>query len=695
MGTKKTTKTQYLELIDEINKLDYHYYVLDKPLNSDFEYDLLWNQLLEMEKTYPDWIVDQSPTKRVSGEALGAFVKVTHRMPMLSLSNSYSLEDIADFEKKILRALGSQGARSSSTKQAAEGGLDILPAKEVGSSIEYYVEPKFDGLAIELVYEYGHLKVASTRGDGVVGEDVTHNIKTIRTIPLNVDALKKTPIFEVRGEVLIFKADFVKLNEEQEEAGQSVFANPRNAAAGTIRQLDPKIAAQRPLRFFAYGLGQSDGFQFRTQSEIHQTLKQMNFPVTPDDLFTLCSEVSDVNDFYESLHQKRSKLPFEIDGIVIKVNSLHLQNELGLVARSPRWATAAKYPPEQAETTITDIIVQVGRTGALTPVALMSPVKVGGVTISQATLHNQDEIERKDIRVGDHVWIQRAGDVIPEVVSVITAKRPRASVPFKIPDHCPVCRTKAEKPEGEAVSRCLNKRCPAALKESFKHFVSRRAMNIEKVGDRLIEELVEHRLIQRFSDFYLLQKEPLLQLDRKGEKSVSNILESIEKSRHTTLGRFIFALGIRFVGEQTAKSLSVHYASFKELSQTTEEKLLSIPDIGPRVAQTLLIAMKDPAFVADALELEDQHLKIEKKAEPTGTQLQFKTFVITGTLPVSRDEATQWIETHGGKILSSVSSKLNYLVVGEEAGSKLEKAQKLSVPILTWEELQKMVKTSN
>lgn len=666
-NSKAITKAYYLELINQINKLDYQYYVLDQPLITDFEYDQLWIQLLEVEKTHPDWVLDHSPTKRVSGAALDNFIKVTHRRPMLSLSNSYSLEDIADFEKKIQRALNSN------------------------DPIEYFVEPKFDGLAIELVYEYGHLKVASTRGDGVVGEDVTHNIKTIRTIPLQVETLKKTPIFEVRGEVLIFKADFLKLNEEQEEAGQAVFANPRNAAAGTIRQLDPKIAAQRPLRFFAHGLGETDGLQFRLQSEIHQALKKMNFPVTTENLFMVCSETQSINHFYEDLHSKRTQLPFEIDGIVIKVNSLHLQNELGLVARSPRWATAAKYPPEQAETTITDIVVQVGRTGALTPVALMSPVKVGGVTISQATLHNQDEIDRKDIRVGDYVWIQRAGDVIPEVVRVIIDKRPKTSVPFKIPEGCPVCGTKPEKPEGEAVSRCVNKRCPAVLKESFKHFVSRRAMNIEKVGDRLIEELVEHRLIQRFSDFYLLQKESLLQLERKGEKSVANILESIEKSRHTNLGRFIFALGIRFVGEQTAKSLSVHYDSFKELSQASREKLLIIPDIGPRVAQSILLAMEDAAFVEDALELENKHLLFEKKLTPHGTQLQSKTFVITGTLPISRDEVAKWIEAHGGKILSAVSSKLNYLVVGTDAGSKLEKAQKLSVPILTWEELQSMV----
>lgn len=665
---KVITKTQYLELIKEINNLDYHYYVLDRPLKSDFEYDQLWTQLVEIEKQHPEWIDNQSPTNRVSGRVLESFRKVAHRIPMLSLSNSYSLEDISEFEMKIQRVLASE------------------------DPIEYFVEPKFDGLAMELVYEYGILTIASTRGDGFVGEDVTHNIKTIRTIPLAVEKLSKIPVFEVRGEVLIFKADFIKLNEEQEEAGQSVFANPRNAAAGTIRQLDPKIAAQRPLRFFAYGLGQTEDIQFSSQSEIHKTLKKMNFPVTPDGFFSICKDVADVNQFYDSLLQKRSKLPFEIDGIVIKVNSLSLQNELGLVARSPRWATAAKYPPEQAETIINDIIVQVGRTGALTPVALMAPVKVGGVTISQATLHNQDEIDRKDIRIGDHVWIQRAGDVIPEVVGVITSKRSIDSVPFRIPDHCPMCGSKVEKPAGEAVSRCINKRCPAVLKESFKHFVSRRAMNIEKVGDRLIDELVEARLIQRFSDFYLLKKDQLLHLERKGEKSVANILESIEKSRHTTMARFIFALGIRFVGEQTAKSLSSHFSSFKDLSQTTEEVLLGIPDIGPRVANSILTTMKDDSFVADAQELESKHLIFDMKSSLTGTQLQSKTFVITGTLPVSRDAAISLIETHGGKILSSVSSNLNYLVVGNDAGSKLEKAQKLSIPILSWEELQEMVK---
>ncbi len=664
------SKEKYIELVNEIHKLDYHYFVLDRPLKSDYEYDQLWNQLIEMEAAHPEWIIEQSPSRRVSGEALASFRKVTHRFPMLSLSNSYSIDDIAEFEKKVKRALGSE------------------------DPIEYFVEPKYDGLAVELVYEHGLLKVASTRGDGSVGEDVTHNIKTIRVIPFIIEALKQVPVFEVRGEILIFKSDFLKLNKEQEEAGQSIFANPRNAAAGTIRQLDSKIAAARPLRFYAYGIGQTDGFAFRSQHEIHQTLKKFNFPVASLEDCSVCKSAQDVIQFYEGLHQKRSKLPFEIDGIVIKVNSLNLQNELGLVARSPRWATAAKYPPEQVETVIQDIVVQVGRTGALTPVALMAPVKVSGVTVAQATLHNQDEIDRKDIRIGDAVWVQRAGDVIPEVVGVIISQRPPDSIPFKIPEHCPICGSQVEKPPNEAISRCSNKRCPAILKESFKHFVSRRAMNLEKVGDRLIEELVEVNLLRRFSDFYKIKKDQLLSLDRKGEKSVANILESIEKSRHTQLSRFIYALGIRFVGEQTAKSLSTHYSSFQALSHSTEEELLLIPDIGPRVAQAILAAMKDEDFVCDALELETKHLIFERKESLTGMQLQSKTFVITGTLPVSRDEATHWIEAHGGKVLSSISSKLNYLVVGDDAGSKLDKAQKLSIPILSWEDLQTMVQTS-
>lgn len=652
-----------MQIVEQLNRLDYHYYVLDRPLMSDFEYDQLWNQLLQIEKSHPDWVVEDSPSQRVGGVALDSFTKVKHRTPMLSLSNSYSTDDIVEFEAKIKRALQSD------------------------QDIDYFVEPKYDGLAMELVYEKGVLVVAATRGDGSTGEDVTHNIKTIRSIPLKIEELVHTAIFEVRGEVLMYKEDFLKLNADQEEAGQDVFANPRNAAAGTIRQLDPKIAAQRTLRFFAYGTGVTQGFAFADQNAIHKTLAGLGFAVAPDNLCSVCKTSSEVVEFYSEVQKRRGQLPFEIDGIVIKVNSLALQTELGLIARTPRWATAAKYPPERAETVVEDILVQVGRTGALTPVAVMRPVKVGGVTISQATLHNQDEIDRKDVRIGDHVWVQRAGDVIPEVVEVIFSKRPSGASPFKIPQHCPVCGTKTEKPEGEAISRCPNKTCPSAMKEAFKHFVSRRAINIEKVGDKLVEELVDAGLLKRFSDFYLLTKDQLLGLERKGEKSVANILESIDKSRQASLARLIFALGIRFVGEQTAKSLANQFSSIEELSHATEDQLLQVPDIGPRVAESIVNALRNKTLLQDALELESQHLHLQKKAASSSNELMGKSFVITGTLPITRDEASAIIEAHGGKILSSVSAKLNYLVVGEDAGSKLEKAQKLNIPVLAWEDL--------
>jgi DNA ligase (NAD+) len=663
----RLTKVEYLNLVEEISNLDYYYYVLDRPLVSDYQYDLLWHKLVETEKIHPDWVSKNSPSSRIGGQALGSFIKVQHRSPMLSLSNSYSTDDIFEFEAKTKRALPEQ------------------------PSIEFYVEPKYDGLAIELVYEYGQLTTASTRGDGIVGEDVTHNIRTIRSIPLKIKELSEVSLFEVRGEVLIFKSDFVKMNLQQEEAGLGVFANPRNAAAGTIRQLDPQIAARRPLRFFAYGLGVCSGFEFKTQSEIQQYLGKIGFPVANQELSQVCAEATAVVGFYQHILSLRPKLPFDIDGIVIKVNSLRLQSELGLVARSPRWATAAKYPPERAETVIEDIQVQVGRTGALTPVAIMKPVKVGGVTVSQATLHNQDEIDRKDIRIGDHVWIQRAGDVIPEVVEVIMAKRLSQTKPFQIPPHCPACGSKTVRPEGEAISRCQNKFCIASLKESLKHFVSRRALNAEKIGDRLVEELVDAGHLKRFSDFFLLTKETLLGLERKGDKSVANILESIEKSRETTLARLIYALGIRFVGEQTAKSLADRYPSIKSLSLATEDELLTIPDIGPRVAASVVKAFQDADLLNDAKELEEKHLRISSAQTIRGTRLQGKTFVITGTLPIPRGEAAAIIESHGGKTLSSVSSKLNYLIAGEEAGSKLEKAEKLQIPILDWGGLLKML----
>lgn len=660
-------QNEYLKLVELINKLDYQYYVLDQPIKSDFEYDKLWAKLIEIERDNPEWIAKNSPSKRVGGLPLDSFVKVKHRSQMLSLSNSYSIDDIISFEEKILKSL------------------------DQSESIEFFIEPKFDGLALELVYEHGNLVVASTRGDGSTGEDVTQNILTIRSIPLRIEALLNIPIFEIRGEVLIYKEDFLLLNQEQEESGLPIFANPRNAAAGTIRQLDPKIANKRPLRFFAYGLGVYQNFPLETQSEIYQLLKTFGFSVSPVDLCGVFSNLKDISSFYYRIQQIRSQLKFEIDGIVIKVNSLHLQNELGLVARSPRWATAAKFPPERASTIIENIIIQVGRTGALTPVAIMKPVKVGGVTITQATLHNQDEINRKDIRIGDQVWVQRAGDVIPEITEVILNERPTNSQPFEIPNICPTCKSQVEKIDGEAIIRCSNKKCPSALKESFKHYVSRRALNIEKIGDKLVETLVDSNLVCRFADFYKLDKNKLLTLDRMGEKSVSNILESIEKSRNTTFARFIYGLGIRFVGEQTAKNLSSHYSSIIQLSKAKVDDLLTITDIGPRVANSIIETLNDITQLKDFIELEDKYLNFDSNHKLLSTKLKGKTFVITGTLTLPREQVSALIESHGGKIISSVSSKLNFIIVGDEPGSKLLKAQKLNISILSWGELLAML----
>ena len=672
MNQSEQNKNEYLKLVDEINKLDYHYHVLDKPLVTDFQYDQLWNQLVTLEKKYPQWLAKNSPTLRVGGETLEGFKKVPHKLPMLSLSNTYSIDEIVEFDKRTRKGLSNH--------------IDDL---------EYYAEPKYDGLAIELVYENGFLVLASTRGDGLVGEDVTHNIKTVKSIPLYSKILKSYSVIEIRGEILINKTDFLRMNSSLEEQGLPVFANPRNAAAGTIRQLDPKITAKRPLRFYAYGLGFSEGCNIQSQIELNALLSEAGFIVASGELYCLSKLIERIGEFYKSIDKIRSKLPYDIDGIVIKVNSFRLQNELGLIARSPKWAVAAKYAPTQGKTLVKDIVIQVGRTGALTPVAIMEPVKVGGVTISQATLHNQDEIERKDIRIGDHVIIQRAGDVIPEIVEVILEKRPLNSKPFIFPDNCPSCNTKIERPAEEAISRCPNKKCPAALKELFKHFVSRKALNIEKIGDKIIEELTQAGLVQNFTDIYKLNKDDLLSLDRKGEKSVTNILESIEKSRHTTLARLIYGLGIRFVGEQTAKSLSVFFSSIEKMSKATLDDLVKIPDIGPRVAQSIVSAFEDEHFTAIAIELETQHLFFDSSSKKNSDKLTGKSFVITGTLPVSRETAKNIIESNGGKVLSSVSAKLNYLVVGDDAGSKLEKAQKLDVLILDWAQLLELIDTQS
>lgn len=647
---------------------DHAYHVLDKPEISDFDYDQLYNELLDLEKKFPDLDRSDSPSQRVGSKPLDVFKKVNHRVPMISLSNTYSSDDLVEFDIRIKKFLN------------------------INNEVEYYCEPKFDGLAIELIYKDGLLVSALTRGDGTTGEDVTQNVKTIHSIPLKLITKNPPSLVEIRGEILIFKDDFLELNESQQEAGLQTFANPRNAAAGTIRQLDSKVAAARPLKFLAYSLGAVEGFDFPNQEFTENQFSIWGLPTCDLKLRKVCTGADEIIQFYKEIEKKRSALPFDIDGVVIKVNDFRLQSDLGLVARSPRWATAAKYKPQQAETIIEDIIVQVGRTGALTPVAIMRPVQVGGVTVTNATLHNQEEISRKDIRKGDTVIIQRAGDVIPEVVSVVLNKRVKNSHPFIISDTCPECHKPTSKIEGEIIFRCVNPICPAIIKQSLKHFAHRRAMNLDKVGDKIIDALNDAGLVSSFSDFYRLQKEDLLKLERQGEKSAQNVIDSIEKSKKTTLSRLIFALGIRFVGEQTAKSLADHFLTIENFLNANLEELMQVPDIGPKVAESILGWLKNKKAVKDVSSLLDLGLEIERAKRNSVGLLSGKSFLITGTLPVKRDEAKDLIEENGGKVLSSVSSKLDFLVVGDDPGSKLEKAQSLGVHVINWDDVLTLLK---
>lgn len=676
----------------EIERANYLYHVLDQPTISDREYDKLFQELLDLEQAFPDLVTPESPSQRVGGAPLNAFEKIAHRQPMLSLSNSYSPEDIAAFDERINKILERKG------------------------EVEYFCEPKFDGLAIELIYEDGRLTGALTRGDGTVGENVITNVRTMRSVP---QRLAKAPeLLEVRGEVLMFKKDFAALNEAQQEQGVVPFANPRNAAAGSLRQLDPKITASRPLRLFAYAPGVIEGKTFASQEQFEAYLDELHIPtvgISPEDTFAdfskrvekdlkggkrpplarVCRGAAEAIEYYHFIGKIRKFLPFDIDGIVVKVNSYRLQQELGFVARSPRWATAAKFNPEQAETVIERIDVQVGRTGALTPVAVMAPVKVGGVTVTNATLHNQDEIDRKDVRVGDTVVVQRAGDVIPEVVRVITEKRPKKSPPFKIPSKCPVCDHPATRAEDEVVLRCTNQLCPAIVKNSLIHFIGRRAMNIEGLGDRMIETLVNEGLVKSFSDLYRLKYDDLIELERQGDKSVTNTLESIEASKATTLPRLIFALGIRFVGETTAKSLATHFGTIEKLEEASLEDLLNVRDIGEKVGDSVVKAFANKQLrkeIAALQKLGVHYDVIEKKASVGSTKLEGKKFVITGTLPIPRDNVKDMIEANGGTVSGSVSKKTDYVLAGEEAGSKLDKATELGVAVLDWDGFQALLK---
>ncbi|MCB0384535.1 MAG: NAD-dependent DNA ligase LigA [Bdellovibrionales bacterium] len=698
MSHNRQSATKRLVVLrSQIQTHDHAYYVLDQPEITDFEYDQLFQELLDIESQFPDLVTPDSPSQRVGGVPLEKFEKREHRLPMLSLQNSYSPDDIKAFVDRLIK---------------------LIDEPET-TSLEFFCEPKLDGLAIELIYEHGLLVAAITRGDGQIGEDVTANIKTVKAIPLRLTGNNPPPLVEVRGELLMLKEDFKSLNESQEESGQIPFANPRNAAAGSVRQLDPTITAQRQLRFFAYAIGAVEGDPFESQAQMEIAFHEWGLPTLGVEtsssgmnefivgcrkalgrkpprihpLGRVAHDHAEATAYYRFVESIRHDLPFEIDGVVIKVNSLKLQRELGLVARSPRWATAAKFKPDQAETRIKEIIVQVGRTGALTPVAVMEPVRVGGVTITHATLHNQDEIDRKDIRVGDSVIIHRAGDVIPEVVSVLTEKRPNGSTRFKIPSECPVCREPVVQAEGEAVSRCGNPFCEAILKESLKHFVSRRAMNVDKLGDKIIEQMVDSGLVSRFSDLYKLDQDKVMTLERQGEKSAANIINSIDKSRNPNLGRFIFSLGIRFVGEQTAKSLAAHFGSLQRFLAASEEELLSIDDVGPKVAGSIMASLRRKGFVREVEELIASGIEVqESSASSSGNRvLDGLNIVVTGTLPMGRDEIKDLIAQLGGKSASSVSKKTHYVLAGEAAGSKLDKARDLGVEILNWDQFQTLI----
>jgi DNA ligase (NAD+) len=647
-------------LIEQIRQWDYQYYVLDDPTVPDSEYDRVFRALQALEQAHPALISKDSPTQRVGGLPLKTFSSITHRVPMLSLNNALDEEEAIAFDRRVREGLGL-------------------------TDVEYAVEPKFDGLAITLTYEHGVFVQGATRGDGFTGEDVTANLRTIRALPMRLNTPNPPALFEVRGEVLMLKQDFERLNQAQEARGDKRFANPRNAAAGSLRQLDPNITANRPLTFFAYGLGAVDGMPVPpTHSAVMDLLATFRLPVARER--STVSGLQGLLDYYNAIGTKRQSLPYDIDGVVYKVNHLRQQEELGFVSRAPRWAIAHKFPAQEALTEVLDITVQVGRTGAITPVARLKPVFVGGVTVTNATLHNEDEVRRKDVHIGDTVSVRRAGDVIPEVVNIVADRRPSDARAFVMPSACPICGSHIVRLQDEAVARCSGGLfCPAQRKQAILHFASRRAMDVEGLGDKLVDQLVDNSLVHTLSDIYRLDMTTLSGLERMAEKSAQNILDALEKSKSTTLARFIYALGIRNVGEATAKDLARHFGNLQHLQSADIEQLLEVSDVGPIVAESIrdfFSEQHNREVIAQLIDAGVHWQDTEGRGTTTG-HLSGKTLVLTGTLPtMSRDKAKELIEAAGGKVSGSVSKKTDYVVAGAEAGSKLDKAQELGVPIL-------------
>ena len=658
----------------ELDQHLYQYHVLDQPLIADSEYDKLYHELVALEEAHPALVSSDSPTQRVGAKALDQFAEITHRVPMLSLSNAFTEDDARNFDRRCREGL---------ERDLAE------------PEIEYACEPKFDGLAISLTYVDGRFTQGATRGDGAVGEDVTHNLRTIRAIPLTLATATPPKLLEVRGEVLMMKKDFEKLNARQLENGEKLFVNPRNAAAGSLRQLDPKLTAMRPLSFFAYSVGASDGVALpATHSAMMDWLHEMRLPVTRER--TLVVGAAGLLHYYQKIGERRRSLPFEIDGVVYKVNRFSEQQRLGFVSRAPRFAVAHKFPAEEATTVLLGIDVQVGRTGAITPVARLQPVFVGGTTVSNATLHNEEEIRRKDLKIGDTVIVRRAGDVIPEVASVILAKRPQVTSEFVMPTACPECGSAIVKLEGEAIARCTGGLfCPAQRKQALLHFAQRRAINIEGLGEKIVDQLVEADLVHTPADLYALRADTLAALPRMAEKSAGNVVEAIGKSKNTTLAKFLFALGIRHVGESTARDLAKHFGALDRIIAATPEALLQVHDVGPVVAESLTQFFAEPhnLEVVRAIQLcgvawPEQEPSIASNPNSGGqfqpiSVLSGKTVVLTGTLQtMSRDEAKEKLEALGAKVSGSVSKKTDFVVAGSEAGSKLDKARELGVAVL-------------
>ncbi len=648
------------ELRDQIHYHNHRYHVLDDPVISDVAFDRLMQELLKLEAAHPELVTPDSPTQRVGAAPLDKFETVPHRIPMLSLENAFSDGEAREFEDRLKRFL------------------------RTTEDFDYVVEPKMDGVAVELVYENGHLRVGSTRGDGYRGENVTQNLKTVHSIPLALLSreLPVPELLEVRGEVYINLPDFKQLNEERLARGEPPFANPRNAAAGSLRQLDPAITAGRPLKIYCYGIGQVAGRTFQSQWDILTSLKAWGLRVNP--MIERCRGIEAAIQYHQRLeHRRHHDLTYEIDGVVIKVDDLVLQERLGAKTRSPRWALAYKFAATQATTTVKDIVVNVGRTGAITPMAVMAPVEVGGVTVSRATLHNEDEVARKDVRVGDTVLIQRAGDVIPEVVKVILENRPPDAKPFQMPTICPMCDTPLVRPEGEAVTRCPNPECRGALRRGILHFASKTAMDIDGLGEKIIDQLLEVGLVRELPDLYRLTTDDLIPLERFAEKSAENLWEAIQKSKEVSLARFIYALGIRYVGQATAQLLAQHFHSWENLGAASEEDLLQVEGVGPQVASSIREYFENPRHRELLTKLTELGVQPLPPEPPPQTALAGKTFVFTGALErFSREEAKAQVTARGGKVSSSVSSKTDYVVVGADPGSKFSKARDLGVTIL-------------